>query len=252
MRLPVIRGTIDRRLLVNYRVDPAVAARLVPPPFRPSLVGGFAVASICLIRLKHVRPAWFPVAVGIGSENAAHRFAVDWDRDGRRQAGVYIPRRDSSSRLNALLGGRLVPGELSHARFTVREVADRLHVEFAGPGPHAAVSVDAAVRADLMPGSVFASVDDASEFFRHGSSGYSATRDAGRFDGMELRCEHWSVRPPAGGGRPQRLLRRPGPVPGRIGRARLGAADARHRARVARVGRRLLRPSGRGVSGTSW
>jgi hypothetical protein len=40
MRLPAIRGTIDRRLLVNYRVDPSVAARLVPRPFRPLLVNG--------------------------------------------------------------------------------------------------------------------------------------------------------------------------------------------------------------------
>ena len=195
MRLPTIRGTIDRRLLVNYRVDPAVAARVVPSPFRPAVVGGFAVGSICLIRLKRVRPAWLPVAVGIGSENAAHRFAVEWDADGGRRDGVYIPRRDSSSRFNSLVGGRLVPGELSHARFTVAETDDRLHVEFAGADRHAAVGVDAAVRDGLMPGSVFSSVGEASDFFRRGSMGYSATRDAGRFDGMELRCDQWSVRP---------------------------------------------------------
>ncbi len=30
MRLPLIRGIIDRRILVNYRVDPAVLAQNLP------------------------------------------------------------------------------------------------------------------------------------------------------------------------------------------------------------------------------
>ena len=43
MRIPVVTGLIDRRILVNYRVDPDVIAALLPPPFRPQLFGGFAV-----------------------------------------------------------------------------------------------------------------------------------------------------------------------------------------------------------------
>jgi hypothetical protein len=195
MRLPAIRGTIDRRLLVNYRVDPSVAARLVPRPFRPLLVNGHAIASICLIRLKHVRPAWLPFRLGIGSENAAHRFAVEWDAQGQRRTGVYIPRRDSSSQLNSLLGGRLVPGELNRAPFTVSERDDRLHVALAGSDRHASVTVDAVVREGLMDGSAFGSVAEASDFFRRGSAGYSATHDEGRFDGLELHCDQWTVRP---------------------------------------------------------
>ena len=52
MRIPTIRGIIDRRVLVNFRVDPDVLARVCPPPFRPQVVNGFGVAGICLIRLK--------------------------------------------------------------------------------------------------------------------------------------------------------------------------------------------------------
>lgn len=40
MRLPLIEGEIERRLLVNYRVDPEAMARQLPAPFRPQLVGG--------------------------------------------------------------------------------------------------------------------------------------------------------------------------------------------------------------------
>ena len=105
--LPVIDGEIERRLLVNYRVDPQVIARVLPDPFRPQLVGGAAVAGICLIRLGQMRPRHTPRWVGLRSENAAHRVAVEWDTADGPQAGVYIPRRDSDSWANVLLGGRI-------------------------------------------------------------------------------------------------------------------------------------------------
>ena len=33
MRIPTLRGVIDRRILVNFRVDPNVLATLLPSPF---------------------------------------------------------------------------------------------------------------------------------------------------------------------------------------------------------------------------
>jgi len=195
VRLPTIQGVIDRRILVNYRVDAEVAARLLPPPFRPKLANGYAMAGICLIRLKQLRPAFVPVPAGIGSENAAHRFAVEWDRDGQRQQGVFIPRRDTSSRLHTLVGGRLFPGEHHHAHFEVSETEDRLRVEFESDDGQARVSVAARVGDGLPADSVFVSVDEASQFFEGGALGYSATHDATRYDGLELRCKTWAVQP---------------------------------------------------------
>src|SRR5688572_22191214 len=104
MKIPVLRGLIERRILVNYRVDPGVLAPLLPAPFRPRLVGGFGMAGICLIRLRGVRPRLFPSWLGISSENAAHRVAVEWDEGGVVREGVYVRRRDTDSRLNALAG----------------------------------------------------------------------------------------------------------------------------------------------------
>ena len=75
MRIPVIRGVIDRRILVNYHVDPRVLAPLLPAPFRPKVVHGIGMVGICLIRLKKVRPTLFPSWLGIASENAVHRTA---------------------------------------------------------------------------------------------------------------------------------------------------------------------------------
>ena len=56
MRITVIKGVIDRRVLANWRCDPDVVAKLLPPPFRPKLAGGYAIAGVCLIRLKAIRP----------------------------------------------------------------------------------------------------------------------------------------------------------------------------------------------------
>ena len=40
MRIPVVCGVIDRRILVNYHVDPNVLAPLLPAPFRPKVIYG--------------------------------------------------------------------------------------------------------------------------------------------------------------------------------------------------------------------
>jgi len=188
-------SVIERRLLVNYRVDPEVAASLLPTPLRPLLVNGWAVAGICLIRLGQLRPSWAPGWAGMRTENAAHRVAVEWDRTGGRQSGVYIPRRDSDSVATVLAGGRLFPGEHHRASFNVRETARNLHVAFASTDGTAQVSIDIRVAQCLQGSALFADVGEASDFFRHGSTGFSATRDNGRLDGLELRADRWVVEP---------------------------------------------------------
>ncbi|MFL5338629.1 MAG: DUF2071 domain-containing protein [Gemmataceae bacterium] len=196
MRIPVIRGVIERRLLVNYRVDPAALAKLLPPPFRPKLVGDYGMAGICLIRLSGIRPTFWPAWLGnIRSENAAHRVAVLWDEGGTVREGVYIRRRDSNSRLNALVGGRLFPGVHHHARFDVHETGEEFSVALHSDDGATHVSVSGRVATSLPPTSVFRSLEEASTFFRAGSLGYSATRHPGRFQGMELRCPDWHVEP---------------------------------------------------------
>jgi hypothetical protein len=195
MRIPVIRGVIDRRILVNYHADPGVLAPLLPPPFRPKVVHGVGMVGICLIRLTKVRPTFLPSWLGISSENAAHRTAVEWDEGGVVREGVYIRRRDTSSRLNAWAGGRLFPGTHHHAHFTVEEAADRYHVALRSDDGVTRVEVRGRRAAALPAASVFGSPEEASAFFRAGSLGYSATPQPSRFQGLELRCLTWRAEP---------------------------------------------------------
>jgi hypothetical protein len=195
MRTPRISSVVERRLLVNYRVDPAIAARLVPAHMRPQLVNGRAVAGICLIRLGRLRPSGLPAALGMRSENAAHRIAVEWDGPAGLETGVYIPRRDSGSLLTVLAGGRLFPGEHHAARFDVRETADELHVAFASRDETAAVSVDVRTTSRFKSSGLFADLAEASAFFQRGAAGFSATGDGDRLDGLELETDRWRVEP---------------------------------------------------------
>ncbi|MGB0387191.1 MAG: DUF2071 domain-containing protein [Ardenticatenaceae bacterium] len=195
MRIPVIRGIIDRRLLVNYRVDPDVMADVLPAPFSPKVVDGYAIGGICLIRLKKVRPKLLPIPFGIRSENAAHRIAVEWLDNGVLREGVYIPRRDTDSRLNTLAGGRVFPGLHHHATFTIDETNDHFSVSLQSHDDKTRLHVSARLASDLPASSVFSSLAQASAFFEAGSLGYSATPSEGRYDGLELRCTNWNVEP---------------------------------------------------------
>ena len=121
--------------------------------------------------------------------------AVEWNTPAGVANGVYVPRRDSSSRLNVLLGGRLYPGEHGRADFSVAETPDRLQVAFRTRDRSAAVDADVELTEQLEGSELFGDLAAASAFFEAGSAGFSATRDAGRFDGLELSSTAWLVQP---------------------------------------------------------
>jgi hypothetical protein len=196
MRIPVIQGTIKRRLLVNFRADPAVVQRLLPPPFRPKLQGGHSILGICLIRLEQIRPAGLPGVLGFSSENAAHRIAVLWDEpSGHPREGVYIPRRDTSSWLNHFAGGRIFPGEHHLADFAVTDDDSHISMSIRARDGRMTLQLRAHESDALPASSCFASLAESSAFFEAGSVGYSVTRDCCRLDGIRLQTDHWEVRP---------------------------------------------------------
>ncbi|MCI0399504.1 MAG: DUF2071 domain-containing protein [Chloroflexi bacterium] len=195
MKAPTIEGVIERRILVNFRVDPAVLESFLPPPFKPKTVHGFGIAGVCLIRLADIRPQFLPGFFGLSSENAAHRIAVTWEEEGQTREGVYIPRRDSSSTLNTLIGGRLFPGVHHLATFDVDESDNHYHVKLQSHDGETTLEVKARVATALPETSIFESVDEASAFFEAGALGYSPAGEAGCYEGLELEALEWKVQP---------------------------------------------------------
>jgi uncharacterized protein YqjF (DUF2071 family) len=194
MKLPRIQGIIRRRMLVNFRIDPAVIQRQLPAKFRPKLHDGSAIAGICLIRLEQIRPIGLPSFTGLSSENAAHRIAVQWhDENGQPQEGVFIPRRDTDSLLNYAAGGRLFPGEHHHADFHVTNSSERIDFDMKSRDGTVAVQLRGHLAKSLPPTSKFATLADASNFFEPGAVGYSVTRDQNRLDGIRLQTKTWQV-----------------------------------------------------------
>lgn len=194
MRLPAITGIIRRRMLVNFRVDPEVMQRHLPSRFRPKLHQGYAVAGICLIRLEQIRPKGLPPLAGLHSENAAHRVAVLWEGEDRQlQEGVFIPRRDTNSRLNHWAGGRIFPGEHHRATFITQQADAEISLAMQSADKSISVHVAGTITDTLPQSSIFSSLADASAFFETGSLGYSVTATADRLDGLTLQTKQWHV-----------------------------------------------------------
>jgi hypothetical protein len=186
-------ATIERRLLVNYRVDPHAAETLLPDGLRPQLVDGSAVAGVCLIRLSDFRPAWFPPKMGHRSESAAHRIAVEWDGPDGLRTGVYIPRRHSASRLAQIAGGRVFPGVHEPAKIAARASTEKLHVTVVAADVHVDVDVEV-VPPEQFQSTLFTDLAAASDFFRKDAIGWSPTR-AGHLEPLRLDTDAWRVEP---------------------------------------------------------
>jgi hypothetical protein len=186
---------IRRRILANFRIDPLVMQRQLPSRFRPKLHKGFAIAGICLIRLEHIRPRFVPEALGLSSENAAHRVAVLWEQDGVTREGVFISRRDTNSQLNSLLGGRIFPGEHHAAAFNVSESGDEIRLSMESADASVKVDIEGEVADTLPTTSIFSSLPETSSYFEGGALGYSVTAEPDRLDGLKLATKDWRVEP---------------------------------------------------------
>jgi hypothetical protein len=197
MKLPAINGIIRRRILLNYRIAPEVVRAILPSNFQPKLVDGYSIAGICLIRLDQIRPKGLPKFIGISSENSAHRIAVEWEDDGGDACeGVFVPRRDTDSRLNSIAGGRIFPGVHHLSNFLVNYHDGVISLQVTTDDDNEPL-VDLEVRetAAFPETSVFASLREASEFFKSGCIGYSSRPDSCKLDGLLLKVFEWQVSP---------------------------------------------------------
>ncbi len=192
MKIPAIKGIIDRRILINFKVDPDIVSRIIPAPFKPKVYEGKAIVGICLIRLKKIRPKGLTSLISLSSENGAHRIAVEWIENGEVREGVFIPRRDTSSRINSFVGGRFFPGRHFHAEFNVNEANGHFDVAFRS-SDGATIAINARKADHFNPDSIFRTIENASEFFKRGAVGYSP--GGKKFKGLELKTYNWKVEP---------------------------------------------------------
>lgn len=192
---PAIRGVIERRILVNYRVDVGTLDAVLPEPFRGREVGesGKGIGSVCLMRVGDARLRFAPSGFGASVETATHRISAEREKNGETENCVYVPRRDVSSGLFAAVGERLLPAELNRGNFRVveRDGVCRIRVncgdEFAG------VEVRETESGETDHDSVFDSTESAAKFFCEAGMRYSPSGD--RYDSVELCPREWGMKP---------------------------------------------------------
>jgi hypothetical protein len=192
---PVLEGIIARRILLNFRADPSAVQKLVPAPLEVEQYLGFAIVGICLIRLEHLRPKGVPSALGISSENMAHRVAIRYPVDKGIKPGVFIWRRETDRKMVEFLGGRLFPGAHGGAKFEVIDETDFLQMTVSTTNQDADVSFVARRTSQWPENSLFQGLRNASDFFQQGDCGFSCSLRGDSVEGLQLRTLRWEMGP---------------------------------------------------------
>jgi hypothetical protein len=196
MKLPVLDGTIDRRILLNFRVRPEVVKRFLPAHIEPLVINGYGSAGICILRVKDIGVRHAPAFLRVTSENAAHRFLVSFMHHGRRTHGVYIPGRDTDSLLN-VIAGKIFSWPHRSARFDVVEDSLSYSIDMRSTDRRTDFHVTANTNGAFPRDSMFDSLEHASRCFESCSIGISPSAGGADFKGMELRTRSWNVSPMA-------------------------------------------------------
>jgi len=195
MKLPLLNGTIDRRILVNYKANPDVGRKLLPHPFEPLIINGYASVGICLLRLKGIGIQSSPHFTRINSENVAHRILIKFFLDGEETHGVYIPRRDTDSLLNVWLAGRLLSWPHYSATFKVKEDNEHYDIKIDSTDGETSLHLEAHRTNEFPEHSMFDSIDHASTSFRECPIGISPSASAHEYKVVQLNTKSWSVKP---------------------------------------------------------
>jgi len=195
MKLPIIRGVVRRRLLVNFRVEAGVMRNWLPAPFEPMLHRGWAVAGVCLIRVEQMPRSLARFGKGIGSENAAHRVAVRWTEEPVVHEGVYVCSSHTDSLLGQLARSGVLPGDQRWARFQVRDDGREIGVAMRSVSRSVVVELEGHATAAMPRSSIFKSIREASLFFERGSVGYAPAHGGRGFEGVAAEAPHWAVHP---------------------------------------------------------
>ncbi len=183
---PTIRGFVERRLLVNYRVDLETLDKALPAPFRAREVGDTreGMGSVCFTQVEDARPSLFPSGMGTTVEAVTHRVSAELRLEGEPTAEhcFYVPQREVSSRLQAIVGRRLLPTKMEQAEITTEENGDGCLVLVEDGIEKVGFEVRETDTDEVDEDSVFYSVESARVFLCEGGVEYS--RSGGSYGGL--------------------------------------------------------------------
>src|ERR1700721_4067768 len=100
--MPVMRASLAERFIFNFRLPSKAFARYLPVSWlAPQEVGGYGVASFCILDLRGITVAPLTTQIGLTSISCAPRYAVlDVSREQAAPA-VFVTERQTNSAFGA-------------------------------------------------------------------------------------------------------------------------------------------------------
>lgn len=193
--IPPVRAELAERFIFNFRMPLDALAEYLPAPWlQPQPVGGYGVASFCLLSLRHITVAPLPTTIGLNSISCAPRYAVLDISEGAPKPAVFVTERRTSSAFGAWFTSLGFSCRHPHApaRITHEDVDVRLSVK--APGDECPFS--ASVRpARESRSALFASPAQFASFIAQGVTSYGLSRYPNKLTQVDLHKEDHGYEP---------------------------------------------------------
>jgi uncharacterized protein YqjF (DUF2071 family) len=168
--LTTVQTTWIDAISLNYAVDPAALAPLLPAPLAPELHRGSAWVQVLVSSLRDMRPQGLMALFGVNFYQISYRAAVTYRSvDGSTRRGGYFVRSDTNHEVMRAVGLSLKEfkfHEFGEAKMTMVRHGSRLSIgvdpDARAPGGKLVGVFDTRPLAGPPPGSVWSSVDDLS------------------------------------------------------------------------------------------
>jgi len=185
-----LRGRIEQRYLLVYRVDPAAAAPLLPDDSTPLVYRGSTLVTLCLTRQE---APWNRIVSWPRRTRDHMAWRVPVERGDPPRRAVWVARRETSSWLAARFSGALTRGTYRHARFAMRDDGARIDLAVALGGGTEVLSLRARRTGELR-GSIFATARQAHEYLAFAGPVHPPDPLAPMLDRLDV-GDGWSVEP---------------------------------------------------------
>jgi hypothetical protein len=186
--LPPVRAKLAERFIFNFRMPSQALQKYLPVKWlAPAQVSGFAVASFCMLDLRHITVAPLPTIVGLNSVSCAPRYAVTDLSAGTPKSAVFVTERQTNSAFGAWFTrlGFSAPHRRVHASITREDGVIRLSVK----GPDGQNIFSASVRPDSGTPSEMFDCESFKRFIAEGVSSYGLSRHGTRLTKLDLHKE---------------------------------------------------------------
>jgi uncharacterized protein YqjF (DUF2071 family) len=185
---------------LNYAIDPAGLASLLPAPLEPEIHRGTAWVQLLVSSLRDMRPQGLAAPFGVDFYQASYRAAVRYrDRDGQWRRGGYFVRSETNHAVMRAVGNALTEFKFhafGKARIMLLRDGGRLTIAIEPdvPGGRVVAILDTRPQSEPPAGSVWKSLEDLHEPLVECYDAFGVDREQGWLYSLTIDREPWNAR----------------------------------------------------------